>query len=117
METYRDQYVKVFNGGKGVTVLAISTDADTVQANWAHDAHFPVTFVSDPDGVAGKLYDVMYPLTATLRIPIEKRIVYVIGKDGVISHVMSPFKEMVDDSYTELSSAVAEAIKAAGGKP
>jgi peroxiredoxin len=111
MEAYRDQYAKLFNDGKGVTVLAISTDADTVQADWAHDAHFPVTFVSDPEGTVGKLYDVMYPLTAQIHVPIEKRVIFVIGKDGVISHVMNPFREMVEDSYTELGDAVAKAGK------
>jgi|SRR6185312_1630841 len=111
MEAYRDQYAKLFNDGKGVTVLGISADADTVQADWARDEHFPVTFVSDPDGTVGKLYDVMYPLTAQLRSPIEKRVLFVIGKDGVISYVMNPFKEMVGDSYTELGDAVAKALK------
>ena len=114
MEAYRDQYAKLFNDGKGVTVLAISTDADTVQADWARDSHFPVTFLSDPNGTVGKLYDVMYPLTAQIHVPIEKRVLFVIGKDGVIATVMNPFKEMVADSYTDLGDAV---MKAAGGKP
>jgi hypothetical protein len=31
MEEYRDQYSKLFNNGKKVVVIGISTDADTTQ--------------------------------------------------------------------------------------
>ena len=82
MEAYRDQYATLFNNGKGVAVIGISTDDDTVQFNWARDAHFPVYFASDPDAAVGKRYD-----------------------------VMNPFKEMVGDSYTELGAAVTKAGK------
>ena len=34
MEAYRDQYATIFNNGKGVAVIGISTDDDTVQFNW-----------------------------------------------------------------------------------
>ena len=111
MEAYRDQYATIFNNGKGVAVIGISTDADTVQADWARDEKFPVYFASDPDGTVGKLYDVMYPLTAQIKVPIEKRVLFVIDSTGKIAHVMNPFKEMVGDSYTELGEAVAKAGK------
>ncbi|HEV8409256.1 MAG TPA: redoxin domain-containing protein [Gemmatimonadaceae bacterium] len=106
MEAYRDQYAKLFNNGKDVAVIGISTDDDTVQFNWAHDKGFPVFFASDPDAKVAKLYDVKYP-TANA----AKRVLFVIDPTGHISHVMSPFKEMVEDSYTELAAAVAEAGK------
>ena len=32
MNSYRDQYATLFNGGKGVTVLAVSTDSASQQA-------------------------------------------------------------------------------------
>ena len=108
MEAYRDQYATIFNNGKGVAVIGISTDADTVQADWARDSKFPVYFASDPDATVGKLYDVMYPPP---NANFEKRIVFVIDPTGKITHVMSPFKEMVGDSYTELGDAVAKAGK------
>ena len=76
MEAYRDQYATIFNNGKGVAVIGISTDDDTVQFNWARDSRFPVYFASDPDA-----------------------------------------KELVADSYTELGSAVAAAMKGNAGKP
>jgi hypothetical protein len=37
MEAYRDQYAKLFNGGKNVVVLAMSADPDTTLAAWAHE--------------------------------------------------------------------------------
>ena len=112
MEAYRDQYATIFNSGKGVAVIGISTDDDTVQFNWARDSHFPVYFASDPDAKVGKLYDVMYPL-----VKYEKRVVFIIGPDGKITHVMNPFKEMVADSYKELGDSVATAMKGPAKKP
>ena len=112
MEAYRDQYATIFNGGKGVAVIGISTDQDTVQADWARDSRFPVYFASDPDAKVLKLYDVKYPLFNAAR-----RVVFVIDPTGKISHVMDPFKELVADSYTDLGSAVAAAMKGGAGKP
>ena len=59
MNAYRDQYAQTFNGGKGVTVLAISVDADTVHAAWAKEAGYPVTFVSDTAKSLGAPYAVL----------------------------------------------------------
>lgn len=106
MEAYRDQYAKLFNDGKGVVVIGISTDADTVQYDWARDEKFPVYFASDPDASVVKLYDVKYPT-----FNAAKRVLFVVDPSGKISHVMDPFKELVADSYTELGAAVAEAMK------
>ena len=112
MEAYRDQYATIFKNGKGVAVIGNSADADTVQSDWARDSHFPVYFASDPDLKVGKLYDVKYPL-----VNFEKRVVFVIGPDGRIAHVMYPFKELVGDSYKELGDAVAIAMKGTEQKP
>jgi peroxiredoxin Q/BCP len=112
MEAYRDQYATLFHNGKGVAVIGISTDDDTVQANWARDAHFPVYFASDPDGKVVKLYDVKYPA-----INYAKRVLFVVDPNGKISHVMDPFKELVADSYTELGAAVTESMKVPTVKP
>jgi peroxiredoxin len=105
MEAYRDQYAKLFNDGKGVAVIGISADADTVQADWARDEHFPVYFASDPDATVIKLYDVKYPA-----FNAAKRILFVVDPTGRISHVMNPFRELNADSYTELAAAVTEAM-------
>src|SRR5215470_1892394 len=55
MEAYRDQYATLFNAGKRVIVIGISTDADTTQASWAREYGFPNLFASDPDQAVAKL--------------------------------------------------------------
>lgn len=104
MEAYRDQYATIFKNGNGVKVLAISTDAVDVQQSWAAEKNFPVTFVSDAAGVTGPLYDVKYPAVNFLR-----RVIFVIGPDGRIKHIMRPFRELSADAYTELGDAVRKA--------
>jgi peroxiredoxin len=102
MEAYRDQYATLFNNGKGVTVLAISTDADTTQANWARDSRFPVTFGSDTGQVVGRLYG----STSGRR---NARNVFVISPDGKISDRIIRFNELSADAYVELGKMVAKA--------
>ena len=112
MEAYRDQYATIFNGGNGVKVLAISTDDDTTQQNWAQEKSFPVTFLSNPDGDAGASYNVLrVPANPAARKSFS-RTVFVVGRDGRITHVMRPFRELSAESYAELGEAVK---KAAGG--
>jgi len=114
MEAYRDQYAKLFNNGKNVAVIGISSDDDTVQYNWAREKGFPVYFASDPDQAVGALYDVKDPIPLT---KFEKRVVFVIGPDGKITHIMRPFRALVDDDYVALGAAVTNAMSGSGGKP
>ena len=110
MEAYRDQYATIFNNGKNVAVIGISTDDDTVQANWAHEKNFPLYFASDPDRVVAVKYGVgKYPL-----VNMDKRDLFVIGPDGKVTYIVRDFKVLVADAYTELGEAVS---KASGGKP
>jgi thioredoxin-dependent peroxiredoxin len=104
MQTYRDQFPSLFNGGEGVTVLAVSTDPVDTIAAWAKDENFPMTFLSDREAAVGQLYDVKYPAMNLLR-----RVLYVVGPDGRITHVMRPFAELSADAYTELGDAVKRA--------
>jgi thioredoxin-dependent peroxiredoxin len=108
MEAYRDQYAKLFNNGKNVTVIGISTDADTTQASWAKEKNFPVLFASDPDQAVGKLYNVndLNPLGK-----YERRVVFVVGPDGKITHIMRPFRVLADDDYVQLGEAVTKALE------
>ena len=108
MEAYRDQYATLFNGGNGVTVLAVSTDADTTQQSWAQEKSFTVTFVSDTAGNAGASYNVLRTKPATGRKSFS-RVLFVVGKDGRIAHVMRPFRELSADAYAELGEAVKKA--------
>lgn len=105
MEAYRDQYATIFNGGKGVTVIGISTDDDTVLFDWAREKKFPMLFANDPKAETGKAYDANIPL-----INYEKRDVFVIGPDGRVTNVIRGFKELSAAAYTQLSEAVHQAL-------
>lgn len=100
MQTYRDRFAELF-GASGVTVLAVSTDSVEAVASWAKDENFPMTFLSDREATVGQLYDVKYPAMNLLR-----RVLFVVGPDGRVTHVMRPFAELSQDAYTELSDAV-----------
>lgn len=108
MKTYRDQYATLFGGGKDVTLLAISTDADSTLAAWAKDEAFPFTFLSDIGGAVGKQYGAFNPKSS-----MDNRVLIVIAPDGKVSYVASPFREVDPTSYTTLG---VELKKAAGGK-
>jgi peroxiredoxin len=108
MNAYRDQYAQLFNGGNGVTVLAVSADAQRTQADWAREERYPVTFVSDTGLLAGRAYGVVWNLLVT---KVDRRVLFVVGRDGRVAHVMRPFRELVQDSYDELGKAVAAALK------
>jgi len=108
MEAYRDQYATLFNGGKKVVVLAISTDPDTALYSWAHDASFPMLFGSDAGEAVGKLYG------AQTGKGYDLRYLFVVGPDGRITHTMVPFNVLSAGAYTELQAAVAEASGANG---
>ena len=104
MEAYRDQYATIFKNGEGVRVLAISTDDQATLASWAAEKSFPQTFLSDAQAEVGQLYDVKIPAVNFLR-----RVVFVIGPDGRVAHIMRPFRELSADAYTELGEAVRKA--------
>jgi len=108
MTTYRDQWATLFNGGKGITVIGISMDADTTTAAWAKEANLPMMFASDMKGDAGKLYGAYVEGR-----PVENRLLYVVGPDGRIAYTAKPFNPMVEDAYADLGSAVK---KASGAK-
>ena len=107
MEAYRDQYATLFNNGKKVVVIGISTDADTTQANWAHDSGFPNVFASDPDQAVAKLY-------GSADSKFDTRNVFVVGPDGKITARIMKFKVLSADAYTELGKDVAATLTPAG---
>jgi peroxiredoxin Q/BCP len=102
MESYRDRYATLFAGGKGIVVVSISTDADTTQQAWARDANFPMVFVSDSSGAIGKMYGVI-----DQKNHYDTRVAFVVSPDGKISYRAMPFKELAENAYAELGSAVA----------
>ena len=104
MESYRDRYATLFSGGKGIVVVSISTDADTMQQSWARDANFPMVFVSDSSGAIGKKYGVIDE-----KNHYDTRVAFVLTPDGKIAYRAMPFKELTETAYSELGSAVASA--------
>lgn len=107
MESYRDRYATLYQGGRKVVVLAVSTDADTTLASWARELETPILFASDSAQVAAKLYD-----AAIAGRNVNARHLYVIGPDGRIAHRQVPFNELAEVSYERLGEAIA-----AAGKP
>jgi peroxiredoxin len=110
MEAYRDQYAKLFNGGKNVVVIAMSADPDTTLAAWAREESFPVLFASDPGGSIGKAYGIY-----NQKFKLDSRVVFVIGPDGKVTYRAMPFRELVADAYTELGAAVDKTLPKSNG--
>ncbi len=108
MEAYRDQYATLFNGGKKVVVIGISVDADTTQANWAHDSGFPNLFASDPDQTVAKLY-------GSADGKADTRNVFVVAPDGKITARIMKFNVLSAEAYTELGAAVKATLKPDAG--
>src|SRR5690606_25168730 len=82
MESYRDRYAQLFRNGEKVTLIGISTDADTALTSWAKDANFPFLFGTDVDKTVGKAFG-----ANTGSSPAHRRYLYVIDPKGVISYV------------------------------
>lgn len=101
MESYRDQYATLFNGGRKVVLIAVSADADTTLRSWARDAEFPFVLASDASGATGTAYG-----TWMDKNRMDNRYLYVVGPDGRIAYTAKPFKVMAQDAYTELAAAI-----------
>lgn len=107
MTQYREQYEKLFMGGKNVVLLGISTDADTTLHNWAKEANFPFQFVSDKDRAIGLKYGTLREDRPT---GAEARYVYVISPDGKIAYTKKPFSPFTPPQYEELGAEVHKAM-------
>jgi thioredoxin-dependent peroxiredoxin len=106
MESYRDRYADLYNAGRKVVVLAVSTDADTTLAAWARELETPVLFGSDAAQSAAKLYDAAY-----VGRNANARHLYVIDPAGRIVHRQVPFNELAEVSYERLAAAIKETLK------
>lgn len=101
LETYRDQYATLFNGGRKVVLVAVSADADTTLAGWARQADFPFVLASDKDGTAGSAYGAWIEKNR-----IDNRHLFVVGPDGRVAYVARPFKAMAQEAYSDMAAAI-----------
>jgi len=101
MEGYRDQFATIFNGGKDVLLLAVSTDSDDTLVRWARESNFPFTFVSDADGVLAGKYGAL-----GLGGMFDKRVLYVIDPGGKVSYKAAPFRQSSADAYKQLDAEI-----------
>lgn len=100
MHAYRDQYAQIFNSGRGVVLIAISTDPVEALGAWARDDEFPFLMASDADGAVGRAYG------ALARENLTNRNLFVVGPDGRIAYRATPFREIDPTAYTELAEAI-----------
>lgn len=102
MHTYRDQYVKLFRGGRDVVVIGLSTDPVEEMYSWARDDEFPFLMATDPASRVAAAYGM--PLRPS--DIIQTRTVFVIDPDGKIAFVAAPFREIDPTAYEELAAVV-----------
>ncbi len=105
MESYRDKYATLFQGGKKVTLVGVSTDNEADLISWAKDAKFQFHFAADTDRKVGVAYG------ANNGTGFNKRHLYVIDPSGKISYMTAPFNQMAADAYTDLGTAVSQASR------
>ncbi len=102
MEAYRDQYATLFNSGRGVVLIAISTDSIPELAAWARDIELPFVMVSDSGAALGRTYGALGRRAGT-----TNRNLFVVGPDGTIAYRAVPFREIDPTAYAELGAAIA----------
>src|SRR5690625_2376260 len=103
MHAYRDQYAQIFNSGRDVVLIAISTDPIDQLASWARDDEFPFLMASDTGAHVGELYGAL-----ASRPGMTNRNLFVVGPDRRIAYRAVPFREIDPTAYTELGEAVRE---------
>jgi peroxiredoxin len=106
MEAYRDQYASLFQGGRDVVLLAVSTDDPEQQAAWASDADFPFLFASDPGAEIGRAYGAYRERSDGSFT--DNRTLFVIDGEGRIRWRAVPFREVDPTAYEELGAAIEE---------
>ncbi|HEY4100707.1 MAG TPA: redoxin domain-containing protein [Gemmatimonadales bacterium] len=104
METYRDEYDSLFHAGKGVRLLAVSSDPPADLNSWAAEAHFQFTFLSDAAGEAGHEYGT-WPAQGNY----ERRFVFVVAPNGKVTYV-SAFNVIDPMAYAALGRAINDAM-------
>ena len=104
-EAYRDQYATIFNNGTGVVALSISHDEAGELASWAKESGFPMLFASDTTRQVAEAYAAEGKGIGPMK-NFYQRVVYVVGKDGRIAHVIRPFPALSSNGYKELETVI-----------
>jgi peroxiredoxin Q/BCP len=102
MQTYREEYQRVFGGGRNVVLIAISKDPDEALRSWAYDEDFPFLFGSDPKGTAYSAFGGDPWFTGIS----GSRAVIVIDPEGTIAWVTPAFNQVDPAAYEELGAAI-----------
>jgi thioredoxin-dependent peroxiredoxin len=101
MQTYRDEYQRVFNGGRDVVLIAISNDPAEALEDWARDEDFPFLFASDQDGAIYRAFG---------GVPSESgrlgRTLVVVNPEGSVEELLPRFREIDPTAYDELEAIV-----------
>jgi len=104
MRAYRDQYASLLRDGRGVVLLAVSTDSPAEQASWARDEEFPFLFASDPSAEVGQKYGAFRRYDGDK--VIDNRTLFIIDPEGKIAWRAVPFREVDPTAYVELGEAL-----------
>ena len=107
MQAYRDQYAQIVRNGRGVVLMALSSDADTALASWARDLEAPFLFASDSHTRVATAYGAL-----ASRPGVTNRNLFVVGPDGKIAYRQIPFREIDPTAYTELGEAIEKLLPA-----
>lgn len=110
MKAYRDRYATLFNGGREVVLLGVSTDKASALVEWAREERFPFAFVSDVDGELGSRYGALDKGDW-----FADRLLYVIGPDGAIVYKAAPFRQNSEEAYTELEQVIDRVVGGGAG--
>lgn len=101
-QAFRDRAAELF--GPEVVVAGISTDSLESHVRFAREYDLPFKFLSDPKLEIAQRYDAADGRRA-------KRVVVVIGRDGVIRYIDRAFAALDPKSYVHLGEAVGAATK------
>jgi peroxiredoxin len=111
MHAYRDQYAQLFNGGRDVVLIAISSDPIEALGSWARDDQLPFLMASDAEARVGQLYGAL-----ASRPGLTNRNLFVVGPDGRIAYRAVPFREIDPTAYAELGDAIRALLPAEEGE-
>lgn len=102
MQTYRDEYQRVFNGGRDVVLIAVSNDPAEALRSWAYDEDFPFLFGSDPSGALYRAFGGTPGGNGNFG-----RTLVVIDPAGNVAELLPRFMEVDPTAYDQLQATVA----------